>query len=114
MVKSEKSAYIRFANVPKGAFEFSVKIAAENTAKAEYFSEAILLKKIAERIPVVFNFANVRICTQSFLHALLFGVLQEASKHNVALFAINLNDTVKDQVRLVEMYTLGEDISVTL
>jgi anti-sigma regulatory factor (Ser/Thr protein kinase) len=86
--------------------EFVITVASENTVEAEKFSKEQLIPRIKARQSLRLNFVNVTICTQSFMHALLFEALRTAFELKVPLYIKNASESVKDGIRLVEMYGL--------
>lgn len=106
-VVREKARWIRFDAPPAGAMEFLINIASENTVKAESFSKEQLIPRIRSRQILVLNFSQMKICTQSYLHALLFEAIRTAYGLKVPLYAKQASPSVVDGIHLVEMYTLS-------
>lgn len=106
--KRSKKTWFKYDLVPANAYEFSISHVVENTVEAERFSTKLLIPKIESGIPVVVNFENLKICTQSFMHALLFNALRLACKNQVELYAINASPAVRDGIRLLEIYAADE------
>jgi len=103
-----RKTWFKYDDIPLNAYEFSVSGVVENTIEAEKFSNNLLIPKIQAGIPVVVNFEDLKICTQSFMHALLFNALRLAYNNQVRLFAINASPPVKDGIRLLEIYAIDE------
>lgn len=99
--------FLRYDNAPKYAWEFMVKIAIENTSVAEEYSKNNILPKVRSGKPVVFNFQGMNICTQSFLHALLFDGIQSAHKNDADIFIKNASGPVKEGLRFLQNYALN-------
>ena len=76
---------------------------------AEAFAKEQLMPRIVAKQPVVINFANISICTQSFMHALLFESLRVAWALQTPLYARNASDAVLDGLRLLESYALADE-----
>jgi signal transduction histidine kinase len=105
--KRENVRWIRFDLPPSGAFEFVITVASENTVMAEEFSKSQLLPRIRSRQALVLDFVHMKICTQSYLHALLFEAVRTAFELKVPLYAKRASPSVVDGIHLVEMYTLA-------
>lgn len=106
-VVREKARWIRFDVPPADAMEFFINIASENTVRAESFSKKQLIPRIRSGQVLVLNFSQMKICTQSYLHALLFESIRAAFELKVPLYAKGASPSVVDGIHLVEMYTLG-------
>lgn len=107
-VKDEKIAkhWIRF-DIPKENFmEFVISVAAENTVKAEEFANNEIIPRIKNKQPLILNFTNIPICTQSFMHALIFNAVKIAYELKVPLYAKKATPTIIDSIKLVENYGL--------
>jgi hypothetical protein len=84
-----------------------VNVAAEDTAAAHAFASTALEPRLLRREPVTLDFTNLRVCTQSFLHALLHESVRLAWARKVPLFVVNAAPAVRAQLELVESYSLG-------
>lgn len=104
--KAETHRWVKFGVAPKGAIEFVINLAAENTVKAEEFANAELIPRIEARQVLALNFVNVPICTQSFMHALLYKALTRAFALKVDLFITHASESVRDEILFVETYGL--------
>jgi hypothetical protein len=80
---------------------------AENTARAAELAQGELRKLILFREPVVLDFQNIPVCTQSFLHALLFESLRLAWAVQSPIHVVNVDPAVKSSLDLLEAYALG-------
>lgn len=115
-VMRENVRWIGFDVPPAGALEFVVNLASENTVKAEEFSKNELIPRIRAGQVLVLNFMQMRICTQSYLHALLFQAIRTAFELKVPLYANRASPSVVDGIHLVEMYSLaplGDSVNPT-
>lgn len=99
--------WLRFDAPPAGAQRFLVSVASEDTVAAEQFSADSLQPLIVQRVPVVLNFVNMSICTQSFLHALLFEATRLAWARRTPIFIENASPAVRSGLDLLESYALG-------
>ena len=86
-----------------------LKVANENTAVAEEFSNKYLIPNIERGKSLCLDFSGFKIMTQSFLHAVLFRTLKLAYEKQVQIYAKNLTPAVKDCLLLLEWYTLGKE-----
>jgi hypothetical protein len=103
----ESVRWIRFDIPTSDVLEFVITIASEDTVKAEDFSKKELIPRIRAKQIMVLNFIQMKICTQSYLHALLFEAIRIAYELTVPLYAKNASPSVKDGIHLVEMYSLA-------
>ncbi len=99
--------WLRFEEPPVGVMRVVVAVASEDTAAAKHFSNSVLEPRLLRRDPVALDFQNVRVCTQSFLHALLHESVRLAWARRVPLFVLNATPAVRAQLELVESYSLG-------
>jgi anti-sigma regulatory factor (Ser/Thr protein kinase) len=106
VVNRENKRWIRFDVPPDDALEFIINVASENTVKAEKFSNEEIVPRIKNGQILILNFSNMKICTQSFMHALLFDAVKTAHELKVPLYARGASVSVADGIRLLEMYSL--------
>jgi len=85
-----------------------VKIGAEDTAHAQQLVKDHLLPRIARGESIEFNFSGLSVCTQSYLHALLFLAVRAAHAAKVQLFASNTSPAVRSSLEFLESYALSE------
>lgn len=105
-LKKIKISWMNFDTPPDDAIEFYINIASENTIKAEEFSKQVLVPRVKKKEIIVLNFTNLPICTQSFMHSLLFEVIRIAHYLKVPIYTKNATPSVTDQIKLVEGYGL--------
>jgi hypothetical protein len=86
---------------------FLVSVAAEDTTAARTFSASNLEPRLLRRESVALDFANLSICTQSFLHALLYEALRLAWAKRVPMYMLNVRPAVRSSLDLLESYALG-------
>ncbi|MBI5499081.1 MAG: DUF4325 domain-containing protein [Deltaproteobacteria bacterium] len=99
--------WVRFdAGTPAGA-RFLVARAAEDTTAAERFSAQTLVPRLLHREPLVLDFTGIDVCTQSFLHALLFRAVRLAWAEHVEIHVANARPAVRSGIETVEAYALG-------
>lgn len=85
----------------------SEKSASEDTIKAQEFARDHLLPRIVERRPVVLDFGRMKVCTQGFVHALLFEPLRVAWTLRSPIHVVNATPAVRSVLELLERYALG-------
>jgi anti-sigma regulatory factor (Ser/Thr protein kinase) len=99
--------WIRWEAGRPGAARFLVRRVAEDTAAAETFVAQQLVPRLIRRKPVVLDFAGLEICTQSFLHALLFRAIRLAWAEHVEIHVANATGAVRSGIEALEDYALG-------
>ena len=99
--------WFRFVPPPAEAKRFLVNVASEDTVAAQQFSENHLQPHILKGTPVSLNFTNMPVCTQSFLHALLFEVLRLAWAKRTPIYIENSTSAVRSGLELLESYALS-------
>ncbi len=99
--------WIRFTDPPVDVSRVLVTVAAEDTATAHEFVTRHIEPKLLRRESVALDFLNVRVCTQSFLHALLHESVRLAWARKVPVYVVNAVPTVRAQIEFVEGYSLG-------
>lgn len=92
---------------PPGVPVHAVARMMENTEEALRFARAELEPRLLQRLPVALDFAGMRICTQSFTHALLFEALRLAWARRARIHVVNAEPAVRSSLRLLESYALG-------
>ena len=99
--------WIRYEEPPVGASKFLVSIAAEDTSAARTYSEQHLEPRLIRRESIALDFGTLSICTQSFLHALLYEALRLAWAKRVPIYVLNVKPAVRSSLDLLESYALG-------
>jgi anti-sigma regulatory factor (Ser/Thr protein kinase) len=99
--------WLRFEEPPPGTPRILVTVAAEDTVAAHAFASATLEPKLLRREAVLLDFLNLRVCTQSFLHALLHESVRLAWARKVPMYVVNATPAVRAQLEFVESYSLG-------
>jgi anti-sigma regulatory factor (Ser/Thr protein kinase) len=99
--------WVRFEDVDSPALVVRVADLREDTSLAAHRAESEVKPAILSRGPVVFDFDGVEICTQSFLHALLFEAVRLAWAVRATLHAIHAAPAVRSGVEFLERYALG-------
>jgi hypothetical protein len=99
--------WLRFEAPPPGTQQILMSMKAENTAAARALAQETLEPAVLQRRPVALDFRNMRICTQSFLHALLYEVLRLAWARRSEIYVVHASPAVKSALRHLESYALG-------
>jgi hypothetical protein len=99
--------WLRFEEPPAGVQTIIIAVASEDTAEAQKFSAEVLEPRILKKTSVALDFRNVRVCTQSYVHALLHEAVRLAWAKKVPLYVTNASRAVRAQLELVENYSLG-------
>lgn len=98
--------WIDYGSAPATSQRFLVNVAAEDTQAAQRLGEAIS-KILIERKPVLLDFLNITVCTQSFVHALLFQPLRLAWALKIPIHVVNAKPAVRSALELLENYALS-------
>lgn len=102
----EVHRWLRFEPAPAGVPPLLVSYICENTlAAAEKAHD--LEPRLFRREPVALDFRNIEICTQSFLHALLYGPLRIAWARQAPIYVANAAPAVRSGLQFLESYALG-------
>jgi len=107
--------WFRYERAPKkGSLRIGVRYGAENTARAQRLVQDHLLPRIARGEPIEFDFSGLQVCTQSYLHALLFITLRAAYTSKVPLYVTSVSPAVASSLEFLEGYALPVESTVTL
>jgi anti-sigma regulatory factor (Ser/Thr protein kinase) len=99
--------WLRFVQPPPGTARFVVSSFAEDAAQAQAFADRKLVPRLIRRQPVALDFRDLEICTQSFLHALLFRAIRLAWAERCEIYALHADPAVRSGIETVEAYALG-------
>lgn len=99
--------WITYESPPATVSEFLVQVASEDTLEAEAFSSNHLQPKLFRQQPVALNFASVSICTQSYMHALLYNAIRIAWATRTRIYVTNCRPAVRSTIEFLEQYALG-------
>lgn len=99
--------WLRFEEPPPEVQLIIIAVASEDTAEAQKFSAEVLEPRILKKTSVALDFRNIRVCTQSYVHALLHEAVRLAWAKKVPLYITNASRAVRAQLELVENYSLG-------
>jgi anti-anti-sigma regulatory factor len=84
-----------------------IQLAIENTGEALAFAQERLVPRLVGKNPVVLDFRNIPILTQSFLHALLYEPLRVAWALKTEIYVVNAKPAVRSNLELLQNYALG-------
>ncbi|MEI7703495.1 MAG: ATP-binding protein [Deltaproteobacteria bacterium] len=99
--------WVQFVDVlPADVHRIKVTVGAEDTVAAKELSDRIV-EKVFRKIPMALDFSGLSICTQSYLHALLFETVRTAWARQTPLYVVGAKPGVKSGVELLENYALG-------
>ena len=90
----------------KSSLRMGVRYGAENTARAQRLVKDHLLPRIARGESIEFDFSGLQVCTQSYLHALLFLVVRAAYAAKVPLYVTHASPAVVSSLNFLEGYAL--------
>ena len=90
-----------------GVVRFSLNIAAEDTAAAQAFVKTYLEPRLLEKKSFALDFRALDVCTQSYLHALLFDMLRLAWARRVPIYIENASPAVRSGLEMLENYALS-------
>lgn len=96
--------WLRFDSPPEKAQRFVVSTFVENNEEALRLAQDRLIPRLIKKEPVVLDFVNIRIITQSFAHALLFEPLRFAWASKTPIFVVNTQPVVRSALYHVEQY----------
>ena len=97
---------IVYEHPPPGVPLLLVRVFAEDTSIAERKAAEELKPRIVREEAVAFDFEGIDVCTQSFLHSLLYQVLRLAWALGVPIYVVNTSPAVRSGLALVEGYAL--------
>ncbi len=109
MTKKKVVHLLRFAEKPAGALTVGVRFGAEDTARAQKLVDDHLVPRLAKKEAVALDFSGLQVCTQSFLHALLFLPLREAFRSGGGIYITSATPAIVTALRFLEGYALPPD-----
>ncbi|MHB8879563.1 MAG: hypothetical protein ACYC8T_38200 [Myxococcaceae bacterium] len=96
--------WLRFEPPPPTVGKFIVSEFIENNDAANKLAQARLIPRLVKKEPVALDFINVRVCTQSFAHALLYEALRFAWASQTPIYILNAHPVVQSALKHVETY----------
>ncbi|MCA9298890.1 MAG: hypothetical protein KDA28_07480, partial [Phycisphaerales bacterium] len=79
----------------------------EDVERAHELSRTSLQPLLFARKPIALDFRNMRVCTQSFLHALLFEAIRLSWATQTPIYVEQASPGVETGIRLVDNYARG-------
>jgi len=98
--------WLTFGPAPVGSLSIVVRVGAEDTAHAERLVREHLSPRVSRGEPIELDFARLAVCTQSYVHSLLFSVLRAAYAHKTPIHIINASPAVISSLEFLERYAL--------
>jgi signal transduction histidine kinase len=105
--KRKSARWITFAAGPPEARRIALESIRENTPEALKLSVKQLEPAIVARQPIELDFQRIELCTQSWLHALLYESIRLAWARRVPIHVLNAPPAVQEGLRFLESYALG-------
>lgn len=105
--KRASSRWISFEPANNGAERISLFDFRENTPAAMEISRDRLAPSVMARRTVELDFGRIELCTQSWLHALLFEPVRLAWALRVPIHIVHADPAVREGLRFLEAYALG-------
>lgn len=105
--RATSKSWLILGEPPPTVARFAIEHLTENTIQAEALAREELQRRILARTAVALDFRGIEVCTQSFLHALLYETLRLAWAMQVEVFATNAAPAVTSGLKLVENYALA-------
>ncbi|WP_437724299.1 ATP-binding protein [Sorangium sp. So ce861] len=105
--KRASGRWISFSAAPEGAHRVRVFEAREDTLAASRLSVDEIRPRILSNASVELDFDGLDLCTQSWLHALLFEPVRLAWALRVPIHVVGAKPAVQEGLRFLESYALG-------
>lgn len=105
--KRASDRWIAFDPAPTTAHRVSLDHIKESTPDALVVATHNIEPALLRRQPVELDFANIDLCTQSWLHALLYESIRLAWARRVPIHVVNADPAVREGLRFLEAYALG-------
>ncbi len=103
----DTTPWVRFEPPPAGTDPLVVSLFNEDIDRAAKHAVETLQPRLFERQPVALDFRNVSVCTQSFLHALLFEAIRVSWALQTPIYIENADPAVAEGIKLVDNYARG-------
>ncbi|MDB5212104.1 MAG: hypothetical protein JWO86_31 [Myxococcaceae bacterium] len=105
--KRVSDRWISFEPGPDGARRLSLRTIKESTPDALVTAARDIEPAIVARQAVELDFHGIDLCTQSWLHALLYESIRLAWARRVPIHVVNADPAVREGLRFLEAYALG-------
>lgn len=96
---------LRHEAAPEGTKRFLVSLFLENNDEAHRLATEEIVPRLVKKESVTLDFLNVRLCTQSFAHALLFEALRISWATRTPIYIAHAAPVVRSALKHVEMYS---------
>lgn len=105
--KRASGKWLTFSGAPAGTQHVALEGIRESTPDALVVAGRDIEPSLLRREPVELDFANIDLCTQSWLHALLYESIRLAWARRVPIYVVNADPAVQEGLRFLEAYALG-------
>ena len=105
--KRQVNHWLRYEGRPADVPMIHVGFALEDTLRAKQYAQETFLPRLMARKPFALDFRGQDICTQSYLHALLYEPLRVAWAFQIPIFIENAGPAVRSGLAMLENYALG-------
>lgn len=105
--KRVSDRWLSFDAAPEGAEIVCLADARENTVAALELGRSVVRPLLLQGRAVALDFQGIDLCTQSWLHALLFEPIRLAWALRVPIHIVNADPAVREGLRFLEAYALG-------
>jgi anti-sigma regulatory factor (Ser/Thr protein kinase) len=105
--KKENIRFLRFEAAPdRSALKVGVRVGAEDTHRAQRLVDDHFIPRLTQSESIQLDFSGLQVCTQSYLHALLFLPLREAFKRDGKIYITNATPAIRGALEFLEGYAL--------
>ncbi len=105
--KRASGRWLAFSSGPEGVHRIALRAIAEDTPAATQINVNEIRPRILNKALVELDFEGLDLCTQSWLHALLFEPVRLAWALRVPIYVVGAMPAVKEGLRFLESYALG-------
>jgi len=105
--KRSTGRWFTFGSAPDGATRVPVAAAEEDTLAAARISADGIVPRLLKKEVVELDFDGLDLCTQSWLHALLYEAVRLAWALRVPIHVVGAQPAVQEGLRFLEAYALG-------
>jgi len=105
--KRASDRWLSFEPAPEGARKIALAPIRQSTPDALTLARETIEPAILARQPVELDFVSLDLCTQSWLHALLYEAIRLAWAKRVPIHVVNADPAVREGLRFLEAYALG-------
>ncbi len=105
--KRVSGRWLTFGEPPEGTANSPLYNLREDTPSAMALATDMVIPTLLNRQPVALDFEGPELCTQSWLHALLFEAIRLAWALRVPIHIVRAEPAVREALRFLESYALG-------